>query len=46
MTLQKVNISQNNKTYIDDFNNESITLINEIYSKDFELFGYKKINPN
>jgi hypothetical protein len=46
ITLQKVNISQNNKTYIYHLNNESITIINEIYSKDFELFGYKKINPN
>lgn len=45
MTIPRVNISENNKIKITDFNNESIQLINEFYSKDFELFGYKKINP-
>jgi len=47
MTLQKINVSSNKYNVdIKKLNNESITLINEIYSKDFELFGYKKINPN
>ena len=46
MVLPKHNISNNKKKiYINDLNNESIQLINEFYSKDFELFGYKKINP-
>lgn len=26
-----------------DFSNELINLINDVYSKDFELFGYEKI---
>tara|TARA_Y100001958_G_scaffold30715_1_gene19795 strand:- start:723 stop:1325 length:603 start_codon:yes stop_codon:yes gene_type:complete len=29
---------------INDFNNELINLINNVYSKDFELFNYKKIS--
>ena len=46
MELPKINISNNqNKITIKDLNNESINLINKFYSKDFELFNYKKINP-
>lgn len=46
MVLPKINISNNKyKITIKDLNNESINLINEFYSKDFELFNYKKINP-
>ena len=43
----KNNKNKNNKskskiTY-KDLDNESINLINNVYDKDFQLFGYKKI---
>lgn len=31
---------------INDFDNKTITLINQVYDKDFKLFGYKKIQKN
>jgi Sulfotransferase family len=31
---------------VKDFSNTLIKLINEVYAKDFELFGYDKIIPN
>tara|TARA_Y100000591_G_scaffold120_1_gene121 strand:- start:2868 stop:3563 length:696 start_codon:yes stop_codon:yes gene_type:complete len=44
---KKINTSKekNNKLKftINDFNNELIKLINNVYSKDFELFNYKKL---
>ena len=47
MTLQKINVSNNKDVAnIKGLNAETIKLINDFYSKDFELFGYKKINPN
>jgi hypothetical protein len=46
MELPKINVSNNKKKItINDLDNESIKLINEFYSKDFELFNYEKINP-
>ena len=32
--------------YYDYLNSDSVRLINDTYSKDFELFGYDKIDPN
>lgn len=47
MELSKINVSNNkNVANIKGLNAETLKLINEFYSKDFELFGYKKINPN
>jgi hypothetical protein len=40
----KDNITEKKLFSIKDFNNEVITLINKVYDKDFELFGYNKIN--
>lgn len=37
------NSNKNIVNYYDYLNQESINLINEVYSKDFELFGYPKI---
>ena len=31
---------------VDDFNDELISLINEVYDKDFQLFDYNKIVKN
>ena len=47
MTLPKHNISNNKKKInINYLNKESINLINQFYSRDFELFNYEKINAN
>lgn len=32
--------------YYDYLNSDSVRLINGVYSKDFELFGYSKMDPN
>lgn len=46
MNLPKINVSNNNKKItINDLDNESIKLINNFYSNNFELFNYEKINP-
>lgn len=43
----KLNVNNNtNKNYFRYLNNDSIKLINLYYSKDFELFNYKKIIPD
>ncbi len=42
----KLNVRSNSskKEYsVKDFSNELINLINDVYSKDFEIFGYEKI---
>lgn len=39
---KKVNTSRKRKFTTSDFNNELITLINNVYDKDFTLFNYKK----
>ena len=40
--------NKRNKTIytVDDLSDELISLINDIYHKDFEMFGYKKITKN
>ena len=44
MTLnQKRNSTNNSKLTKNDINKENINLINQIYDKDFRLFGYEKI---
>lgn len=35
----------NQKTFDDYYDSETIEMVNEKLSKDFELFGYEKINP-
>ena len=32
------------KFTVDDLSSEVISLINNLYHKDFEMFGYKKLN--
>lgn len=39
---KKINTSRKRKFTASDFNNELITLINNVYDKDFTLFNYKK----
>lgn len=39
----KTNCNENNINYNDYLNRDSINLINKYYEKDFELFGYTKI---
>ena len=34
------------KFRVNDLSDEAISLINDVYHKDFEIFGYKKINNN
>lgn len=41
--LIKINVSNKKKFTIEDFDNNTIKLINNIYHKDFELFNYNKI---
>ena len=41
----KINNRRTNWFSIEDFDNETINLINEVYKKDFEIFGYKIIEP-
>jgi hypothetical protein len=43
----KINVNEDipQETYIQYLNNDSIILINKIYKKDFEIFGYEMINP-
>ena len=45
---KKMNTKENKSNIlpytIDNFNEELITLINEVYDKDFQLFGYNKNN--
>ena len=40
---KKINSSKNRQFTTKDFSNKLINLINNIYSKDFELFGYLKL---
>lgn len=35
-----------NKSYLANYNAESISKINVLYKRDFELFGYKMLDPN
>jgi len=43
--LEKSNTKPFDAPYkVSDFSNELINLINEVYDKDFKLFGYEKIN--
>jgi hypothetical protein len=45
LTLDIVNNKSPNKIFtINDFSDELIKLINDIYHKDFEMFNYEKIN--
>ena len=41
--MQKNRIIKKSKNYMSYLNEDSITLINEYYKKDFELFGYKML---
>ena len=40
----KINVGKNKKFSINDFDNETINLINKVYKRDFILFNYKFIN--
>lgn len=40
------NVNENKYNYLDLLNSDSIHLINDYYSKDFEFFDYKKIITN
>ena len=45
--LEKTNSKPASAPYtVNDFSNELIDLINDVYDKDFKLFGYDKINPH
>ena len=37
----KINNRRTNWFSIEDFDNETINLINKVYKKDFEIFGYE-----
>jgi hypothetical protein len=39
----KINCNENNINYYDYLNSHSLSLINNYYKKDFELFGYTMI---
>ena len=43
---QHINKGNRKKFGINDLSDEAISLINDVYHKDFEIFGYKKINNN
>ena len=37
---------RNQKSYLDRYTPSSIALVNHLYAKDFELFGFKMIDPS
>ena len=37
------NTTKKSREYIEYFNDESIKIINEVYSNDFKLLGYEKL---
>lgn len=45
--LAQTNISyaRKDRKWRDEINNETIAIINELYSRDFEMFGFNKILP-
>lgn len=37
--------TRNQKSYLDKYTPASIALVNRVYTKDFELFGFEKLDP-
>lgn len=43
-TNNRESLNKNVNFTVEDFSNDLITLINDVYDRDFELFGYNKMN--